>query len=114
MEVEVERLTREIEEAELEQLTLEKERLGEETCIEQQCVVVLHGSKRAVEQHWRHCHLRVAQVGHLLRSQRGLQRGWTRGQGLSSLKRIAHACCIARETLCQWDPEGCTQSCRLC
>ena len=60
VQVEAERLTREIkeaerkwkelEEAELERLTQEKERLEEEKRAEQQRTVVLHGSEKAVEQ----------------------------------------------------------------
>ena len=66
---EVERKQRELEEAELEQLMQEKERLEEEKRVEQQCMATLCGSERAAEWHWQHCRLRLAQVGHLLKSQ---------------------------------------------
>ena len=94
---EVEREQRELEEAEVERLTQEKEKLEEENRAEQQCCVGRRGQWSGGE--WHRC-LRLAQVGHLLKSQRGLQRGSTRGRGLLSLRRIAHSalcgsCCVS-------------------
>ena len=67
----MERQRRELEEAEVERLAREKEKLEEETRMEQRRVVTLQGSERAAERCWRrHCQ-RLAQVGHLLKNQNG-------------------------------------------
>ena len=68
---EVEKKWRELEEVEVERLMQEKERLEEEKRVEQWCAAALHGSERAAEWCWQHCCLRLAQVGHLLKSWRG-------------------------------------------
>ena len=85
---EAEREQRELEEAEVERLTQEKEKLEEENRVEQWHAAALHGSERVVE--W-HRHPRLAQVRHLLKSQRGPRRGRTGGQGSLSPRRIAHS-----------------------
>ena len=57
---EAERERKELEEAEVERLTWEKEKLEEENRAGQWCAAALHGSERAAEWHWQHCHLRLA------------------------------------------------------
>ena len=96
---EVERKQRELKEAELERLMQEKERLEEEKRVEQQRMATLRGSERAVEWRWQHCCLRLAQVGHLLKSQSRPRKGWTKGQGSLSrrgtVRTASHGrCCV--------------------
>ena len=95
---EAERQQRELEEVEVERLTWEKERLEEEKWVEQQRAVALRGSERVAEQCWRCCRLRLAQVGHLLKSQSRPQRGCTGGQGSLFLRKIA--CGVSHGSRC--------------
>ena len=48
------------------------------------------------EQRWWRHHLRLARVGHLLKSQTRLRKGWTRGQGSLSWRRTAHTASCGR------------------
>ena len=113
---EAEREWKELEEAEVERLTQEKEKLEEENRVEQQCAVALHGLERVAE--WRRAALAV------LPPEAGLSqappqkpertaKGVDQGPGIIiPEKNCMH--CIMWETLCQWDPEGCARSCKLC
>ena len=89
---EVERNQRELKEVELERLTQEKEQLEEEKRVEQQRIVTLHGSERVAEQRQAALVASPPEAG-LSRpphqKQSGLQRGWTGGWGSLSLRKIA-------------------------
>ena len=112
---EVERKRRELEEVELERLMQEKERLEEEKQAEQQCAATLHGSERVAE--WRQVVLAVLppEAGPSRAPQKPEQtaKGADRGPGIVIPEKNC-GCCVAWETLCRWDLEGCARSCKLC
>ena len=113
---EVERKRRELEEAEVERLMREKERLEEKKWVEQWRAAALHGLERAAERK------RVVLVA--LPPEAGLSRappqklertakGADQGLGIVIPEKNCTQC-VARESLCWWDPEGHTWSCQLC
>ena len=124
--VEVEHLTREIEEAgrkrreleeaELERLTQEKERLEEEKRVEQQHTATLCGSERAVEQRRAALVASPPEAGPSRAPPQELERttkGADQGPGIIIPEKNCMRC-VAQEMLCQWYLEGCAQSCKLC
>ena len=126
VEVEVERLRqeieeaerewRELEEAEVEKLTWEKEKLEEENRVEQWHAAVLRGSERAAEQRQAALAASLPEAGPSLAPPQKLERtvkGAHRGLGIIIPKKNC-AQCVAQELVCQWDLEGHTWSCQLC
>ena len=113
---EAERKWRELEEAELERLTQERERLEEEKQVEQQCMATLRGSERAVERRRAALVASPPEAGPsraLPQKPERTMKGADQGPGIViPEKNCAH--CVAWETLCWWDPEGCVWSCKLC
>ena len=113
---EAERQRRELEEVELEWLTQEKERLEEEKRVEQQCTAALHGSERVVEQRRAVLAVLPPEAGLNRAPPQKLERtakGADQGPGIIIPEKNC-TCCVAWETLCWWDSEGCARSCKLC
>ena len=113
---EAERQRRELEEAEIERLTWEKEKLEEEKRAEQQRVATLRGLERVAERRQAVLAASPPEAGLSRAPPQKLERtmkGADQGLGIViPEKNCTH--CIAREVLCQWDPEGRAWSCKLC
>ena len=104
---EVERQRRELEEAEVERLTWEKERLEEEKRVEQWRAAVLRGLERVAL---------LPEAGPSRAPPQKPERttkGVDQGPGIIIPEKNC-TCCVAWETLCWWDSEGCARSCKLC
>ena len=110
---EAEKRRRELKEMEVRRLAQEKERLEEEKRVEQQCAAALRGSERVVE--WRQAALAA------LPPEAGLSqappqkpertmKGVDWGPGIVIPEKNCTRC-VAWETLCLWDLEGHMQSC---
>ena len=126
VEVEVERLTweieeaerqqRELEEAEVERLTWEKERLEEEKRVEQRHAATLHGSERVAERRQAALVASPPEAG-LSRAPpqkpERTMKGAHWGPGIVIPEKNC-AWCVTRESLCRWDLEGHARSCQLC
>ena len=109
---EAERKWRELEEVELGRLTWEKEKLEEEKRVEQQCTAVLRGSERAAEQRQVVLVVLLPEAGPSQAPPQKPERnmkGVDWGPGIIIPEKNC-TCCIMHESLCWWDPNGCTWS----
>ena len=113
---EAERQWRELEEAEVERLTWEKEKLEEEKRVEQWRAVALRGLEKLVEQRQAALAVSPPEAGPSQAPPQKPERtakGADQGPGIVIPEKNC-VCCVVWEILCRWDPEGCARSCKLC